>query len=651
MGQRVVRAAHVTAAVERARRVRVTPVDEAGQRRVEALRLLDRHVLDRQRRVERAVEHQRPHVLGIPLRVERADERAVREAHVREPVVAERGPQHVEVLHRVGGRDVPQQIAAVPHARVDQVLGRLLERRELGRRRRATSRCANRASRFGPQSTGLLLPAPRGSHATMSNRSVIAFGQLRRRRSSTRSRPDAPGPPGFTSRLPIRRPGAAVDAARHGEVDAAALRLRVVERHGERRALALARRRATRSGGATYPVADRRRGRRGGRRRGRRDGRGAASDPEDAHAVAASARPRARRARPRRGRTGAIAAPLHSPSAGARCTPGRAATLRGMDLLIGGTARPAADGGTLDVFEPASGDVLTTIASGTAADADAAVTAARAAFDAGVWSGLSATARGKVLLRVAALIRDRAEELATLEARNAGKPIGDARWEVNAAADVFEYYAGAANKLFGEVVPVQDDGLDVVLREPVGVCALIVPWNFPLLITTWKTAPALACGNAVIIKPASLTPLTALRLGEILVEAGVPEGCVSVVPGPGRRRRRRAGERSARRQDRVHRRDRHRRRDPARELRQHHPRLARARRQVGVRRVRRRRLGARRRRDPDVRVRQRGPGLLRPQPHRGARRRSTTTSSPRSPGPPRRSPSGPRSTTRPRSAR
>ena len=204
-----------------------------------------------------------------------------------------------------------------------------------------------------------------------------------------------------------------------------------------------------------------------------------------------------------------------------------------MDLLIGGSARPAADGGTLDVFEPASGDVLTTIASGTAADAAAAVTAARAAFDAGVWSGLSATARGKVLLRVAGLIRERSEDLATLEARNAGKPIGDARWEVNAAADVFEYYAGAANKLFGEVVPVQDDGLDVVLREPVGVCALIVPWNFPLLITTWKTAPALACGNSVVIKPASLTPLTALRLGEILVEAGVPEGCVSVVPGPG----------------------------------------------------------------------------------------------------------------------
>ena len=99
--------------------------------------------------------------------------------------------------------------------------------------------------------------------------------------------------------------------------------------------------------------------------------------------------------------------------------------------------------------------------------------------------------------------------------------------------DVFEYFAGAANKHFGEVVPVPEPGIDIVLREPVGVCALIVPWNFPLLIACWKTAPALACGNPVIIKPASFTPVTALMLGELLVEAGVPEGCVSVLPGPG----------------------------------------------------------------------------------------------------------------------
>lgn len=203
------------------------------------------------------------------------------------------------------------------------------------------------------------------------------------------------------------------------------------------------------------------------------------------------------------------------------------------NLVIGGQPRPSREGGELTVIEPATGEVLAAVARAGPADVDEAIDAARAAFDAGVWSAAGATDRGRVLLRVAALLRDRAEAFAVLEARNAGKPIGDARWEVEAAAGTFEYYAGAANKLFGEVVPVQDPGLDVVLREPVGVCALIVPWNFPLLITAWKTAPALACGNSVIIKPASLTPLTALLLGELLVEAGVPAGCVSVLAGPG----------------------------------------------------------------------------------------------------------------------
>jgi len=124
--------------------------------------------------------------------------------------------------------------------------------------------------------------------------------------------------------------------------------------------------------------------------------------------------------------------------------------------------------------------------------------------------------------------------VARTEARGAGHPIGDARWEAATAAEVFEYYAGAANKHFGEVVPVQQPGLDVVLREPIGVCALIVPWNFPLLIATWKVAPALACGNPIVLKPASLTPLTALLLGEVLVDAGVPKRAVSVLVGPGR---------------------------------------------------------------------------------------------------------------------
>jgi acyl-CoA reductase-like NAD-dependent aldehyde dehydrogenase len=202
-------------------------------------------------------------------------------------------------------------------------------------------------------------------------------------------------------------------------------------------------------------------------------------------------------------------------------------------LLVGGEAREGR-GGTMVIGEPATGERLAEVPQANAEDLDDALSAALAEFETGEWPRTSATARGRVLLRVARLRRDRAEDFAVAEARGAGHPIGDARWEANTAADVFEYYAGAANKHLGDVVPVQQPGLDVVLREPIGVCALIVPWNFPLLIATWKVAPALACGNPIVLKPASLTPLTALMLGEVLVEAGVPKGAVSVLVGPGR---------------------------------------------------------------------------------------------------------------------
>jgi len=203
------------------------------------------------------------------------------------------------------------------------------------------------------------------------------------------------------------------------------------------------------------------------------------------------------------------------------------------ELIVGGEHRPAASGARFIAREPATGAELAEVARAGAADVDAALTVATRAFEEGTWSGSSATERGRVLGRVASLLRERGDELATTEARNAGHPIGDARWEVEAAAATFEYYAGAANKLTGEVVPVQEPGLDVVLREPVGVCGLIVPWNFPLLIASWKVAPALACGNPIVLKPASYTPLTALLLGRALLDAGVPPGCVSVLPGPG----------------------------------------------------------------------------------------------------------------------
>ncbi|CAB4669015.1 unannotated protein [freshwater metagenome] len=203
------------------------------------------------------------------------------------------------------------------------------------------------------------------------------------------------------------------------------------------------------------------------------------------------------------------------------------------NLFIAGERRPSVDGATFTVINPATGRELAEVSQAGTSDLELALSYATKAFS-GAWPRTSATARGRVLYAVASGIRARAEEFALLESNNTGKPIGDARWEVEAAASTFEYFAGAANKHLGEVIPVTEPGLNVVLREPIGVCALIVPWNFPLLITSWKVAPALAAGNPVIIKPASLTPLTALLLGEVLVDAGVPAEAVSVIPGPGR---------------------------------------------------------------------------------------------------------------------
>ena len=202
-------------------------------------------------------------------------------------------------------------------------------------------------------------------------------------------------------------------------------------------------------------------------------------------------------------------------------------------LLVAGERCDAVEGATFDTIDPATAASSGAVAKAGVADVDAALRVATRAFDDGPWPRMSATDRGRVLARVADLLRERTEQFAVAESRSAGHPIGDARWEVGAAAATFEFYAGAANKHHGSVVPVQDDGLDVVLREPVGPCALIVPWNFPLMIACWKVAPALAAGNPIILKPASLTPHTALLLGDLLVEAGVPPECVNVLPGPG----------------------------------------------------------------------------------------------------------------------
>ncbi len=202
-------------------------------------------------------------------------------------------------------------------------------------------------------------------------------------------------------------------------------------------------------------------------------------------------------------------------------------------FVLGGERVPAADGKTFAVIEPGSGKPFAEVAEAGSEDVERAVQVAYRAFEEGQWPRFSATERGRILLQAATLVRQRLEAIATIEARNAGKPIRDARGEVALVATVFEYWGGAANKIFGETIPVQDAGLAVTLREPVGACVLITPWNFPLVIASWKIAPALACGNTVVVKPAQLTPLSVLMLADILMEAGLPPGVLSVLPGPG----------------------------------------------------------------------------------------------------------------------
>jgi len=202
-------------------------------------------------------------------------------------------------------------------------------------------------------------------------------------------------------------------------------------------------------------------------------------------------------------------------------------------LVLGGERVLAAEGKTFSVIEPGTGKSFAEVAEAGIQDVERAVQIANRAFEEGKWPRLSATERGRILLQASTLVRERQENIAVVEARNAGKPIRDARGEIGLVAAVLEYWGGAANKIFGETIPVQDAGMEVTLREPVGVCALIIPWNFPLVIASWKIAPALACGNTVVVKPAQLTPLSVLLLTDILMEAGLPPGVISVLPGPG----------------------------------------------------------------------------------------------------------------------
>jgi len=186
---------------------------------------------------------------------------------------------------------------------------------------------------------------------------------------------------------------------------------------------------------------------------------------------------------------------------------------------------------TLEVIEPATEQVLASLPQAGAEEADAAVARARSAFPA--WRAVAPADRAALLRRLADALQSEHDELATLEARNAGKPIGDARGEIGMVIDTFRYYAGAPERLLGDTIPVSG-GVDMTFREPLGVVALIVPWNFPLTIAAWKLGPALAAGNTVVLKPAELTPLTAIEFERIALDAGIPEGVVNVVVGPGR---------------------------------------------------------------------------------------------------------------------
>lgn len=202
------------------------------------------------------------------------------------------------------------------------------------------------------------------------------------------------------------------------------------------------------------------------------------------------------------------------------------------ELLINGKWVPPEGGKYSTILNPANEEVIAHVAAGSEKDVDTAARAARAALK--VWNGINAAERGRILNRLADLLEKNQEELIALESMNAGKPVASVRrQDMPAAIDTLRYYAGWTDKIIGQVIPARTDALTYTVREPVGVVGAIVPWNFPLMIGIWKIAPALACGCTLIVKPAELTPMTAIRIGELALEAGVPPGVLNIVTGKG----------------------------------------------------------------------------------------------------------------------
>ncbi len=213
---------------------------------------------------------------------------------------------------------------------------------------------------------------------------------------------------------------------------------------------------------------------------------------------------------------------------------GTVAPVRPGKLIIGGEAVDAASGKTFETRNPATEELITHVAQAGVEDVDRAVRAARAAFDDGPWRTMRPAERARILHKLGDLILANADEIARLETLDNGKPIFESRQiDIGMVASCFHYFSGWATKLTGETVPVNPAFFTYTLREPLGVVGAIIPWNFPMIMVGWKAAPALAAGNTVVLKPAAETPLTAIRIGELALEAGLPPGVLNIVPGPG----------------------------------------------------------------------------------------------------------------------
>ena len=202
-------------------------------------------------------------------------------------------------------------------------------------------------------------------------------------------------------------------------------------------------------------------------------------------------------------------------------------------LFVNGEQLDAAAGGTHDVVNPATEEVIASVAAAGEADVDRAVRSARATFESDAWRKMSARQRGEAVWRLGELILKNKDELARLETLNNGKPLFESMIDVRLTAATYKYYGGWADKIHGETIPVDGPFLNYTLREPIGVVGAIVPWNFPISLAAWKVAPALACGNTVVLKPAELTPFTAIRMAELAIEAGLPPGAFNCIPGAG----------------------------------------------------------------------------------------------------------------------